>query len=79
MANTVLEQGFTVPSISNLSSEHVHYHLVEQYQQFLALKATQAELCRRNMGDELKYMGTATVVRDIDYMAKALDGSLSPM
>jgi hypothetical protein len=26
------------------------------------------------MGDELRYMGTATVVRDMDFMAKLFDG-----
>ncbi|KAJ7753636.1 hypothetical protein DFH07DRAFT_774037 [Mycena maculata] len=34
----------------------------------------QAELCAKNMGDELRYMGTATVVRDTDFMAKIFDG-----
>jgi len=31
-------------------------------------------LCAEHMGDELKYMGTATVVRDMDYMSKLLEG-----
>ncbi|KAF9072802.1 hypothetical protein BDP27DRAFT_1400715 [Rhodocollybia butyracea] len=73
-ANTVIEQGITVSSISNLSSVLLYDELVEQHRQFLALKQAQAELCRKNMGDELKYMGTATVVRDIDFMSKALEG-----
>lgn len=78
-ANTVIEQGITVSSISNLSSVLLYDELVEQHRQFLALKQAQAELCRKNMGDELKYMGTATVVRDIDFMSKALEGEDTKM
>ncbi|KAE9396452.1 hypothetical protein BT96DRAFT_996708 [Gymnopus androsaceus JB14] len=73
-ANTVIEQGITVSSISNLSSPLLYDELVEQHRQLLALKETQAELCRKNMGDELRYMGTATVVRDIDFMSKIIEG-----
>ncbi|KAJ7250723.1 hypothetical protein C8J57DRAFT_1667415 [Mycena rebaudengoi] len=73
-ANTVLEQGFTVTSSSNLSNPAIEAQLVEQSRQFLALKKSQAELCAKNMGDELRYMGTATVVRDMDFMAKLFDG-----
>ncbi|KAJ7198642.1 hypothetical protein C8J57DRAFT_1504457 [Mycena rebaudengoi] len=73
-ANTVLEQGFTVASSSNLSNPAIEAQLVEQSRQFLALKKSQAELCAKNMGDELRYMGTATIVRDMDFMAKLFDG-----
>ncbi|THU82258.1 alpha/beta-hydrolase [Dendrothele bispora CBS 962.96] len=73
-ANTVIEQGITVSSISNLSSPFLYDRLVEQHRQFIAIKQAQAELCRQNMGDELKYMGTATVVRDMDFMTKVFDG-----
>ncbi|KAJ6550847.1 hypothetical protein DFH09DRAFT_988697 [Mycena vulgaris] len=74
VANTVLEQGFTVASSSNLSDPALEAQLVEQSRQFLALKKSQAELCAKNMGDELRYMGTATVVRDMDFMSKIFDG-----
>ncbi|KAK7455855.1 hypothetical protein VKT23_010892 [Stygiomarasmius scandens] len=73
-ANTVIEQGITVSSIANLSSPILYDQIVEQHRQFISLKQAQAELCRQNMGDELKYMGTATVVRDMDFMTKVLDG-----
>ena len=72
-ANTVLEQGFTVRS-SNLSDPAIKAQLVEQSRQFLALKKSQATLCEKNMGKELRNMGTATVVRDMDFMAKLFDG-----
>ncbi|KAF7333329.1 hypothetical protein MVEN_02348200 [Mycena venus] len=74
VANTVLQQGFTVTSSSNLSDPAIEAQLVEQSREFLALKKSQAELCAKNMGDELRYMGTATVVRDMDFMAKLFDG-----
>ncbi|KAJ6510959.1 hypothetical protein C8R45DRAFT_965744 [Mycena sanguinolenta] len=74
VANTVLQQGFTVMSSRNLSDPAIEAHLVEQSRQFLVLKKTQAELCANNMGDELRYMGTATVVRDMDFMSKLFDG-----
>ncbi|KAJ7101484.1 hypothetical protein B0H15DRAFT_816241 [Mycena belliarum] len=74
VANTVLQQGFTVKSVSNLTDPALEAHLVQQSREFLALKKAQAALCAKNMGDDLKYMGTATVVRDLDFMAKIFDG-----
>jgi hypothetical protein len=70
----VLQQGFTVASSSNLSDPALEAQLVQQSREFLALKKSQAELCAKNMGDELRYMGTATVVRDMDFMSKLFDG-----
>ncbi|KAJ7463036.1 hypothetical protein FB451DRAFT_1266699 [Mycena latifolia] len=74
VANTVLQQGFTVKSSSNLSDPALAAQLVEQSREFLALKKSQAELCAKNMGNELRYMGTANVVRDMDFMSKIFDG-----
>ncbi|KLO10605.1 alpha/beta-hydrolase [Schizopora paradoxa] len=71
-ANTVIEQGFTVTS--NYSDPIMRDKLIEQHRQFLALYETQAKLCAENMGEELKYMGTANVVRDIDFMTTVFDG-----
>ncbi|KAK0207119.1 hypothetical protein DFS33DRAFT_1382196 [Desarmillaria ectypa] len=74
VSNTVIEQGITVPSISNLSSPLLRDQLIEQHKQFLALKKSQAESCGKHIGDELRYMGTATVVRDMDFMSEVFDG-----
>ncbi|KAJ7022172.1 hypothetical protein C8F04DRAFT_1049147 [Mycena alexandri] len=74
VANTVLEHGFTVAFTSNLSDPVIEAQLVEQSREYLVLQKTQAELCAKNMGNELRYMGTATVVRDLDIMAKIFDG-----
>ncbi|KAJ4468855.1 hypothetical protein J3R30DRAFT_3554813 [Lentinula aciculospora] len=73
-ANTVIEQGITVSSIADLSSPLLFDELVEQHRQFLAVKEAHAKLCGEMMGDELRYMGTATVVRDIDFMSKTIEG-----
>lgn len=68
----MIEQGFTVTS--NYSDPIMREKLIEQHRQFLTLYETQAKLCAENMGEELKYMGTANVVRDIDFMTTAFDG-----
>ena len=73
-ANTVIEQGITVSSIKNLTSSVLRTELVYQFRQFLALKKSQAEVCSEALGDELKYMGTANVVRDMDFMSEVFDG-----
>lgn len=70
----MLVNGNTVSTIRNVSSESWRETLVKQQGEFLALKETQAILCGKHMGDDLKYMGTATVVRDMDYMSKLLEG-----
>ncbi|KAJ7441618.1 hypothetical protein B0H11DRAFT_2095722 [Mycena galericulata] len=74
VSNTVFQQGFTVASSTNLSDPAIEAQLVQQSREFLALKKSQADLCAKNMGDELRYMGTATVVRDMDFMTKIFDG-----
>ena len=44
-----------------------------------ALVAAQYRLCGERLGDELRYVGTATVARDLDYMAALFDGPNAPM
>lgn len=70
--NTIIEQGASVKS--DLNDPSLRNSLIEQQRQFLALYETQAQLCAANMGEELKYMGTATVVKDIDFMTTVFDG-----
>lgn len=38
------------------------------------MQQTEFEKCREAMGDELKYMGTSTVVKDIEEMGRVLEG-----
>ncbi|KAJ7756592.1 hypothetical protein B0H16DRAFT_1825999, partial [Mycena metata] len=52
VASTVLEQGFTVASTSNLSNPAIEAQLVEELREYLVLQKTQAELCAKNMGTE---------------------------
>lgn len=73
-ANTIVEQGVTVPSIQNISLESLKHDLIGQNRMFMVLKKSQAELCAERLGDELRYMGTANVVRDMDFMSEILDG-----
>jgi hypothetical protein len=75
LSNTIFEQGITVPNPQNLSDARNYASLVEQQRQFLALKKAQADLCADNMDtNDLRFMGTATVVRDMDFMTRLLDG-----
>lgn len=38
-----------------------------------------ASLCEERTGDDLKHMGTATVVRDLEYLATVIEGKDEPM
>lgn len=71
-AGTVLERGFDVPA--DPYSTEGRLHLLEQHRQLLALQQAEFEKCRDSMGDEIRHMGTATVVRDIERMSHVLDG-----
>ncbi|KIY73344.1 alpha/beta-hydrolase [Cylindrobasidium torrendii FP15055 ss-10] len=73
-ANTVVERGLTISSLRNFSAPVAKQELVWQYKEFLALKQSQAAICAQAMGDELRYMGTSTIVRDIAFMTDVLDG-----
>lgn len=50
------------------------YHLIEQQRDADALWKAQFEICAQTMGDQLRYMGTSTVARDIDYITTLLEG-----
>jgi len=70
--HTVLERGFEVGR--NLSDPRTRERLLEQQREADALYKTQFEVCRGSLGDDLKYMGTSTVARDIDFITTALEG-----
>lgn len=69
---TVLERAFELPP--DPESPEGYAHIVQQWAAWRALYAAQYQLCGEKYGEELKHMGTSTVVRDIDYMAKLFDG-----
>ena len=76
-ANTMLEGAFNVPP--DPTSDTGYAAIVSQYRTYLALYETQYKLCENALGEELLYMGTTTVVRDLDFMAQFFDGPGAPM
>lgn len=77
MASTVLETGFDQPP--NPFSEAGKETILNQYRRYLALLESQLQICAVKMGDELRYMGTTTIARDIALISEILDGHGSPM
>ncbi|ORY92735.1 TAP-like protein-domain-containing protein [Leucosporidium creatinivorum] len=71
-AGTVLERGFDLPP--DPTSDEGKQHLLDQHRRLLALQETEFKKCAETMGDELRYMGTSTVVRDIEEITRVLDG-----
>ena len=72
ITNTVLDRSYDVsPNVTDALNRN---HLVELQRDANALYKTQFAICKQTMGDLLKYMGTSTVVRDIDFMTTLLDG-----
>ena len=59
---------------SNLSDTEAKKLLVRQHKEADALYKTQFGVCAKTMGDKLRYMGTSTVVRDIDFITTTLEG-----
>ncbi|RPD76009.1 hypothetical protein L226DRAFT_522437 [Lentinus tigrinus ALCF2SS1-7] len=72
IANTVLDRGYDVSP--NLTDPANRYHLIQTQRDADALYKTQFAICGQTMGDQLRYMGTSTVSRDIDFMTTLLDG-----
>lgn len=70
--NTILARSYD--TASNLSLPEARDRLVIDYLEADALYHTQFDICRKTMGDKLKYMGTSTVVRDIDFITTQLEG-----
>ncbi|KAH7345035.1 TAP-like protein-domain-containing protein [Rhizoctonia solani] len=79
--NTVFELGYTQPPNVN-KDPFARFDLVQQYRQAISMFETQAKLCTLNMPDggaSLKYMGTSTVARDIEYMSRVITGADTPI
>jgi hypothetical protein len=78
--NTVFEQGYTLPNMLNTSDPANRAALVPQEREHLAIFKAQSEACQDNMDvTDLRFMGTTTVARDVDFMAKVLDGDNGKM
>ncbi|EMD36744.1 hypothetical protein CERSUDRAFT_114655 [Gelatoporia subvermispora B] len=70
-AHTPLERGYDVHPNFTASNRA---QLVRTQRELDALTEAQFAVCEKNMGHLLRYMGTASVVRDIDFMATAFGG-----
>ncbi|KIJ55465.1 hypothetical protein M422DRAFT_63524 [Sphaerobolus stellatus SS14] len=70
--HTVLERGYEVGK--NLSDPRTRDRLIEQQREADALYETQFKICNETLGETLKYMGTSTVSRDIDFITTVLEG-----
>ncbi|KAH9854634.1 TAP-like protein-domain-containing protein [Lenzites betulinus] len=72
IANTVLDRGYDVAP--DVEDPFNRYHLIQTQRDADGLYKSQFEICGATMGDGLRYMGTSTVVRDIDFITKLLEG-----
>lgn len=68
----MLDRGFDVAP--DVQDPFNRYHLIQTQRDADALYKAQFEICAQTMGDGLRYMGTSTVVRDIDSITQLLDG-----
>ncbi|KAI0827448.1 TAP-like protein-domain-containing protein [Trametes gibbosa] len=72
IANTVLDRGYDVaPEVKDPFNR---YHLIQTQRDADGLYKSQFEICGQTMGDGLRYMGTSTVVRDVDFITRLLEG-----
>ena len=70
--HTILDLSYDIAS--NVSIDDTRLILLQNEKQAQALLKTQFEICNQTMGEQLRYMGTSTVVRDIDFLTKVLEG-----
>lgn len=71
-SNTILTRSYDFAS--NLSIPEARKRLVTQHKEADALYQTQFHICGATMGEQLRYMGTSTVARDIDFITTQLEG-----
>ncbi|KAI9056406.1 hypothetical protein FKP32DRAFT_1586161 [Trametes sanguinea] len=72
IANTVLDRGYDVAP--DVTDPFNRYHLIQTQRDADGLYKSQFEICNQTMGEQIRYMGTSTVVRDIDFITTLLDG-----
>ena len=74
LSGTVLDKIFDVPP--DPSSKEGKAVMVHQQKEALSLMQLQGELCAETMGAEtLKWMGTTTLIKDMEYLKNAIDGA----
>ena len=70
--NTVIDRGYD--SSTDYGDDRNRYHLIETQRDANSLFKTQFTICSQTMGETIRYAGTSTVARDIDYITTLLDG-----
>ncbi|KAE8251062.1 hypothetical protein A4X13_0g4178 [Tilletia indica] len=72
-SGTLLDRPFDVaPDVFSKENEELQRH---QWAEVQALRKIEMERCTLEMGaDELRFMGTTSVVRDIDFISRKIDG-----
>ncbi|KAK7682661.1 hypothetical protein QCA50_014044 [Cerrena zonata] len=70
--NTVLDRSYDFAS--NQTFETIRALVLDEEREVEALLRTAFAQCVKTMGNELKYMGTTTVTRDIDFITRTLEG-----
>ena len=73
IANTVLDRGYDISP--NLTDASNRFHLIETQRDANTLYQAQFEVCNQTMGETIRYAGTTSVVRDIDYINTLLAGN----
>jgi hypothetical protein len=69
--NTPLADGYT---FGNLSDPKVTENLLNQFEKSEVTWKEMFKVCQKTVGEDLRYMGTSTVVRDIAFMTDVLEG-----
>ena len=69
----MLDRGYDISP--NLTDASNRFHLIETQRDANALYQAQFEVCNQTMGETIRYAGTTSVVRDIDYINTLLAGN----
>ena len=73
LRNTIMDRTMEVPS--DPWSPEGRAMMIQQQKEALRLMELQAGVCGENVGAEtLKWMGTTTLIRDIEYLKNKIDG-----
>lgn len=74
-----LEHGLGLQQIGNLSTKAGQEHLRVQLQNTYAEAELISGLCEQYSGEILRHVGTATAVRDLEFLSSTLEGKDTPV
>lgn len=75
--NSILQTGFDVAP--NISDPETRNHLIIQQREVNALYKTIMEVCKASLGNTIRYMGSSTIARDVDFITTVLEGDSALM